>query len=153
MLARTIKTCAATDVACHQTILTNLVGERRAGSSSSGSAASERRVLPPPVEYDWVPTVSQRLRELDRRVLREQDLRTVDGWRKEMSRWRWSLASAGALGTLVVILGLFDEDRIVAAALMPQVVLTVFRAGQQKVEHDRINGRGRVLGRHRPPEA
>lgn len=124
----------------------------KAGSSSSGSAASERGVLAPPVEYDWVPTVSQRLRELDRRVLREQDLRTVDGWRKEMSRWRWSLASAGALGTLAV-LGLFDGNRIVGAALMPQVVLTAFRAGQQKVEHDRVSGSGRVLGGHRPPGA
>ena len=96
-----------------------------------------------------MPTLNQRLRELDRRVLREDRLATPEGWRREMSRWWLWVAAAGVAGAVALVGDLMDGDVLAVYVLMAG--MWAFRAGQQKAEHDRLTGRDRLLGRRRPP--
>ena len=95
--------------------------------------------------------MTQRLRDLDRRVLREQDLTTADGWKREMSRWPWYLGVAGFAALISAVEALAFNDHALLPAFVPPIILMAFRAGQAKSEHDRLMGSDRVLGHRRPP--
>ena len=95
-------------------------------------------------------SVARRLREPDRRVLREDRELTPEQWRRMAGRWR----SAGVL-LVVTTLGLIA----LAAALdvptalyfsVPSLLFSAFQVGYLKSEDDRL--RGRPLMRRRRPD-
>lgn len=96
--------------------------------------------------------VSERLRELDNRVLkmdrRQAELATEAGWRRQASRWRWMAAFAAlflGVGSVTLIFGIGS-----LASLVPLGGSLAFQAGRLKAEDDRLNQRG-ALERLRPP--
>jgi hypothetical protein len=97
-----------------------------------------------------VPPISQCLRDLDRRVLGEQNLSTVEGWTKAVSRWRWTLGVSIFLSVVTLPLELLGDSRLSPFVVLPMIVSLAFRAGGMKAEHDRILGVDQVMGRTRP---
>ncbi len=99
-----------------------------------------------------VSELSQRLRRLDRRVLREDRLESPAGWAKAMGRWRWTLALAIFYACGVGLAQLFWPGREPGLLLLlPGSVGMAFMAGQMRAEHGRINGDSRIAGKRRPP--
>jgi hypothetical protein len=96
-----------------------------------------------------MPTLQQRLRELDRKVLREQDLTTPEGWLRTMRRWRWMLAGVGLLFALTCVNLATGDDRGVYT-LIPLMVIGAFQAGATYAEHQRCTHPDRFMGRRRP---
>lgn len=94
-------------------------------------------------------SVSQRLRKLDRKVLREQSLQDADGWRKAMSRWRWMVGSTVFL-TAVVALDVLAGNKPSSIILLPMLVFTAFQAGRVRTEHERCQGSTTFMGKRRP---
>jgi hypothetical protein len=94
-------------------------------------------------------SVSQRLRELDRKVLREEKLQDADGWRKAMSRWRWMLGSTVFM-TGVVAFNVLVGNKPSSIILLPMIVLTAFQAGRVRTEHERCQGSTTFMGKRRP---
>src|SRR3954465_833708 len=105
-----------------------------------------------------MPTLVRRLLDFDRALYSR--LTTVEGWTKAMSAWRWALGCACVIAAcLTAGLALTAVSRkvsllnVVPSALaLSVVVLSAFRAGQMKVEYERITGKGEgtVMGRRRP---
>jgi hypothetical protein len=92
----------------------------------------------------------QRLRELDRKVLRDDVRRTPEQWQRFVRRWWWPLA-----GLAVAIVGDLAVRSAVGgygnAGLPLLCVLFAFQAGRLKAEHDRLEGRD-PFARIRPLE-
>ena len=90
----------------------------------------------------------QRLRRLNDRVLRLNELSTEAGWRRNAARWRWTATLATlclGVGCVTLVLGYGG-----LAALIPVGGSLAFNAGRLKAEDDRLNKRGR-FERARPP--
>ena len=88
-------------------------------------------------------TISQRLRDLDRKVGREDYRRTPEEWRKAMSRW-WLLIALAVSQGIVGLVGatLLGAPAAVAFSGLPVVAVYMsFQAGRMKAEHDRATGR------------
>jgi hypothetical protein len=100
-------------------------------------------------ESSVMAKISQRLRELDRRVLREQKLNTAEGWLKTMSRWRLQLGTSIFLGA-VEVFNIFVGNPLSSAMLVPLLLLTAFQAGAIRTEYERCLGKGTFMGRERP---
>jgi hypothetical protein len=97
-------------------------------------------------------SISERLRRIDRVVLREDRLRTVDGWTRATGRWRVQLGVAVLLSVLMVVQAwvLFDDSRP-ALFMLPLVVVLSYQAGRMRGEHDRVTGERTFMARVRPP--
>ncbi|MDT7537208.1 MAG: hypothetical protein QOI82_793 [Actinomycetota bacterium] len=95
--------------------------------------------------------IAQRLRDLDNRVLgydkRMARLRTEEGWRKNVSRWRWLLAGAVVEISVGLLSGRFDDSPLLVFVGMGAVM--AFQAGMLKAEDDRLHRRG--MYRYLPP--
>jgi hypothetical protein len=96
--------------------------------------------------------VTQRLRELDNRVLKldaqQAKIRTEAGWREMAAGWRWMSVVAGLLLLFSLVTASFGYGNFGAFGVAGGVL--AFRAGQLKAEDDRLYGRG-FLNRARPP--
>ena len=97
-----------------------------------------------------MPTLSQRLRELDRRVLREPSLTDAAGWTKAMSRWKLQLAAA-LLAAATIPFNLAVGNRWISLIALPTVLLLTFQAGRMHTEYERATGKRTFMGKIRPP--
>lgn len=109
--------------------------------SRSGQAA---------VEHLHMPTLSQRLRELDRRVLRETALTDAAGWTKAMSRWKLQLG-VGICLSVVIAVNVLLGNVWSGLMLLPMVLTSSFLAGSMRTEYERAIGKGTFMGKVRPP--
>jgi hypothetical protein len=95
--------------------------------------------------------IAQRLRDLDNRVLhldeKQAALRTEEGWRKNVRRWKLLATIAAADAALVVIFGLFGDGSVAGLAIAGLGL--AFQAGMLKAEDDRLHQRG--MYKYKPP--
>ncbi len=82
----------------------------------------------------------QRLRDLDRRVLREDVRRTPEQWRRQMARWWWVLGGAVLMVVADLALAL-RYDRHGGGPLLISCLVLAHQSGRMKAEHERITGR------------
>ena len=97
-------------------------------------------------------TITERLRDLDRRagVYKQQ---TPEQWRRMARTWRGLLASACFVAALVVGVALFVPKTVGGVSFLAFIaVQCAFRAGQMKVEDDRLRGVVDRVAGHRRPE-
>src|SRR5687768_10267254 len=97
-----------------------------------------------------MPTLSQRLRELDRRVLRESSLTDAAGWTKAMSQWKLQLGMACFLAAMIVF-NVAAGNTWSSALLLPTVLFLAFQAGRMHAEYERATGKRTFMGKVRPP--
>ena len=97
-----------------------------------------------------MPTLSQRLRELDRRVLREAALSDAAGWTRAMSRWKLQLG-VGVLLAAVVAMNMLLGNAWSGLVLLPMVLISTFQAGRMHAEYERALGKPTFMGKARPP--
>jgi hypothetical protein len=97
-----------------------------------------------------VPTITQRLRQLDRRVLRENTPIDAAKWAKSVGRWRIQLGIA-IFAALTIPFNLAVGNTWFSMALLPTVLISAFQAGRMCAEHERLIGKRTFGGRLRPP--
>lgn len=97
-----------------------------------------------------MPTVAQRLRQLDRRVLREGTPIDAAKWAKAAKRWRLQLG-LGIITAAIIPLNVAVGNKWFGMALLPTVLIVTFQAGRMCAEHERLTGKRTFGGRPRPP--
>lgn len=102
------------------------------------------------VEYLVMPTLGQRLRHLDRRVLREDNLVDAAGWAKAMGRWKLQLALAIFISALIA-LNIAVGNPWLGLLLLPTAIFSAFLAGRMLTEYERAIGKRTFMGKARPP--
>ena len=107
-------------------------------------------VLQVDVEHLFMPTLRQRLRDLDRRVLREDSLVDAAGWTKAMGRWKLQLGLALFMSALIA-LQILVGNPWVGLLLLPTVLFSAFLAGRMFAEYERAIGKQTFMGKLRPP--
>ena len=99
-------------------------------------------------------TLLQKADSLDRRVLGETRMTTPEGWTRNMSWWWLPLASGVVFLALIVFWAASFTPwwgrAVMVLALGANLLMSGYRAGLMKAEHDRLQGCDTVLGKRRP---
>ena len=103
------------------------------------------------VEEGCVPTITQRLRELDRRVLRENTPMDAAQWTSAMGRWKLQLGVAIFVAATIP-LNVAVGNRWFGMFVLPVALGSAFQAGRMSAEYERAIGKRTFGGRLRPPE-